>query len=148
MNNENGLTIQSPETPIGEAETSPQGAEAIFKDMLANLPLFLNPAPFSSGWAIAALPDPETGREVPCAILMTAQNNTASAVVFSLPNLQNFTQATMGIFQALQAEVMKASPLLVADQGQMQQALAAKKKMDSQFSARQPQGWPPEDWKK
>lgn len=136
----------NPVEDVGRAPDMSAAGEAVFRDMLTNLKLFMGPGVSSAGWVIAEAE--QDGRPVPNAVLMIAQNNTVSAVWYSPEDMENFVQNTMVAWQAMQGEMAKKIPLIVANPDQMNAALSNKRDMDGKFGAHRQPNWPPEGWKK
>lgn len=148
----NNLANQRPVNPnhvkaeetIAEAVDQSAANTAIFRDMLSNVDLPMGPSQTSGTWGMLEVEI--DGKKVPHAVLVLAQNNTATAYFFSLQNLEVFMQGGSTAFQALRGFVMSKSPLIVAGAEQLEQAVQAKSAMDKHFgSQKEPVNWPPKN---
>lgn len=131
---------------VGEEATVESAGEKIFLDMVNSTKLFSGPAATSGGWAIVEVD--QNGRKVPNAVLMLAQNNLVMASWYDPAGLEDFVQNANVILAAVRNAMMASMPLIVAGQGQMEQAVQAKNEMDKKFgSQKQPIDWPPKNGK-
>lgn len=139
------LGRKSPTEKVDEAPNFQEAMGAVFRDILANIPVFMGPQPTGTAWQVADLT--MNGREVPHAILVMTQNNTVSVAFYNPDELEQFARSTMGVLQMVQQAAMAKMPLIVARPDQMDQAVAAKKEMDGKFGSKKDINWPPADGK-
>lgn len=130
---------------VGTVGNMQDAGEKILRDMLDASKLFCTPGVSSGGWCIVEVD--VDGKKIPNAVLLIAQNNTVTTVWYNLQAMEDFVRnAAMALQQVGQA-TMANTPLIVANNDQMQQALQQKEQMDRSFGSKKDINWPPENGK-